>query len=211
MEDDRETINTTTTTEPVQEAEAHPLAPATEREPESHDSLEIEESEPAVEGKSDDEFGPNAKHYVRIPEPDPDRKPPPWFPKKCIPKMRFPKGLDIAFIKIKGTMTAAKQKGDRFIIVWELSDGDEKLAYGRAMGDVNRASNELAKGMVRAIDGTLVDWSGIGGAGNVDELWQDIGAKGRSQLQRLYTQLHVFDREEQEDFFENCIGLVRTG
>jgi hypothetical protein len=49
------------------------------------------------------------------------------------------------------------------------------------------------------------------GEGNPDLFWQELGAKGRDVIMRLYLRLHVIAPEEQADFFENCVGRVRTG
>lgn len=152
----------------------------------------------------------DAQHYLKLPEPRQDRRPPSWAKIPPAP-FRFPRGLDVAFVRIRAKLTAAQQKGDRILIVWPLTDADERLAYQRANGDTNRAVSELARQTIRAIDGVPVDWSGKPGAGNIDALWRELGGKGRGQMIRLYTQMHVFDRAEQEDFFENCVELVSTG
>lgn len=201
--------------------QAKQFAPAEEAIAEEHEPIlvaeeypadvEVEESEGEIAGREHD-AGSNARSFVKLPEPVDNGKPPPWFPRAKIPQgFRFPRGLDVYFIKIRGSLTSMKHKGDRFLILWELSDGDEKLAYGRCMNDLNRAPGELAKQMIRVIDGVPTNWDGMPGVANADQLWSEIGAKGRSQLQRLYSQLHVFDREEQIDFFESCIARVRTG
>jgi hypothetical protein len=152
----------------------------------------------------------DGEHYLKLPPARIDLKPPDWAKIPPAP-FRFPRGVDVAFVRVRGNITAAKQKGDRILVIWGLSDGDEKLAYGRAMGDSNRAITELAKQSVRAVDGVAADWSGTPGPGSVDLLWRELGGKGRGQLIRLYTQLHVYDAKEQADFFENCVVLVATG
>jgi hypothetical protein len=213
MEDKTEHAEIVTEAHAAEEAPAPAVATSTATVVDDRQIIVVDEDEQNEETSDEDEqVGPNARHYLKLPEPIEDRRPPEWFPKEMIPQgFRFPRGLDIAFVRIRGALTATKHKGDRFVIAWELSDGDEKLAYGRSMADANRAAGELAKQMMRVVDGAPTRWDGLGGAGNVDRFWQEIGAKGRSQMLRLYTQLHVYDRTEQADFFENCVGLVRTG
>lgn len=169
---------------------------------------EAEEVDP-----EDLDTGANASHYMLMPEPDSGNRPPDWFPKTSIPPapFKFPRGLDVVFVRLRASLTAQKGKGDRFLICWELSDGDERLAFGRGMADPQRAGVELAKQMIRSVDGSIVTWDGLPGPGNPDQLWKAIGAKGRRQILGLYTQLHVPDRMEQIDFFANCVGRVRTG
>lgn len=134
---------------------------------------------------------------------------PPWA--RLPAGMKFPRGRQVAFIKFKPEWTDAPQNGERQCIVWGLTDIDEKLAFGRAMGDPNRAMGELTKQMIRAIDGVQVDWSGGGGPGSIDAWWREIGGKCRQMLSRIYTQMNVLPPEEQKDFFENCIELRTTG
>lgn len=161
-----------------------------------------EEGKPAAEEKT---------HFLNLPAPRNDRRAPAWAADKIPQGMRFPRGIEVLFVRIRAEVTHARHKGDRILIVWGLTDADEKLALGRSMADGNRAAVEMTKQMVRAIDGAQVDWSGRPGSGNIEQLWREIGGKGRGQLTRLYTQLHVYDREEQRDFFENCVAVVPTG
>ncbi len=149
-------------------------------------------------------------HYLKLPEPRTDRRPPSWARVPPAP-FKFPKGCDVAFIRLKARWTAAQHKGDRVLIVWPNTDADDRLAYGRANGDGSRGVQELAKQMIRAVDGVPIDWSGRPGTGNPDQLWREIGPKGRTQMVRIYTQLHVLDMAGQADFFENCVELVSTG
>jgi len=149
-------------------------------------------------------------HYLKLPQPKTALAAPPWAKVPPAP-FRFPRGVEVAFVRIRGELTAARQKGDRVLIIWGLSDGDEKLAVMRSMSDSNRVITEMAKQTIRAVDGHPADWTGKPGPGNIDQVWRELGGKGRGQIVRLYTQLHVFDAAEQADFFENCVALVATG
>ena len=139
------------------------------------------------------------------------RRPPTWAK---IPKdMKFPRGIQVLFIRIRADLTMYPGRGDRQVILWALTDGDEKLAVGRSMANAARASQELAKQMIRAIDGERINWTGDPSqpGADVDQFWHQIGPKGRNLLQRLFNQLHAMNEDELVDFFENCIGVVSTG
>lgn len=125
--------------------------------------------------------------------------------------MRFPRGRQVLFVRFEAAWTDSPHKGDRQCIIWGLTDIDEKAAFGRAMSDPNRAANELAKQMVRSIDGHVTDWSGTEGPANIDLWWREIGGKCRQMLIRLYTQLHVLPDEDRKRFFESCIEVRSTG
>jgi len=127
------------------------------------------------------------------------------------PNLKFPRGRQVAFIRFKAEWTDAPHRGDRQCIVWGLTDIDEKVALGRAIGDPNRAANELAKQMIRSVDGHVVDWSGDPGPGNIDQWWREVGGKCRQMLIRIYTQLHVLSEDDRRTFFESCIELRTTG
>lgn len=193
----------------VQVADVPEPAP---KEPAGQEPLALDAGEESSLTEPDDSAGPDAPHYLPLPEPDPGNRPPKWWPSNMLPKKgyRFPRGYDVMFLRIKAEWTSAKHKGDRYLILWEHADADEKFAYSRAMGDGNRTVGELAKQMVRFVDGHEADWSGEFGPGNIDTLWREVGAKGRNMLIRMHTQLHVLDKAEMQDFFANCVGRVRT-
>lgn len=148
------------------------------------------------------------KAFAPIPDARAGGKPP-WA--KCPVGMKFPRGRQVAFLKLLPQWTDAPHKGERQCIIWGLTDIDEKLAFGRSMGDVNRAMGELTKQMIRAIDGVVVDWSGNPGVGNIDLWWREIGGKCRQILTRVYTQMNVLSEDDRKHFFESCIEVRTTG
>jgi hypothetical protein len=175
------------------------------------EEVEVDASTKAAAGVAD----VDGEHFVKLPPPRTANTAPDWA---RIPTQgtdgkpfRFPRGVEVFFVRVRSHLTAARQKGDRILIVWGLSDGDEKLAFQRSLSDSNRAITELAKQTIRAVDGNAASWDGRPGPGSVDQLWRELGGKGRGQLVRLYTQLHVYDQSEQADFFENCVASVATG
>lgn len=190
--------------EPPAEAKEEGAGIPLDLEPEE---VEVDAATKAAAGVAEVDGG---DHFVKLPQPRASLTAPDWAKVPPSP-FRFPRGVDVLFVRIRADLTSARQKGDRILIVWGLSDGDEKLAVQRSLSDSNRAITELAKQTIRAIDGHPADWSGRPGPGNVDQLWREIGGKGRGQIVRLYTQLHVYDAKEQADFFENCVALVPTG
>lgn len=140
---------------------------------------------------------------------------PPWVQ---IPKdngmgspFRFPRAAQVMFVKLRAPLTRTPQRGDRNVILWELTDLDEQAAMKRAQGDPNRIPGELAKQMIRAFDGRVPDWTGTPGAANVDQFWREIGARYRATFVRICTQMHFLSAEDQKDFFANCIAVRSTG
>lgn len=121
----------------------------------------------------------------------------------------FPKNREVAFMRFKAAWTDARDKGDRVIILWNLSANDEKLALKRSEGESVRVLGELARQMIRAYDGKAVDWSQ--GSFEMDRFWNELGAKCRQQVINFYTKTHSFTEEETMDFFTDCLSVVTTG
>ncbi len=135
--------------------------------------------------------------YFDLPPVGPVRQVPDFFPPAMIPKgIKFPQGIEAMFIKIPADFTCARHKGDRFLIIWGTSEADEALVLGRSMSDPNRATGQLAKQVVRAIDGHVADWSGLPTPGSVDQLWREIGPKGRNLLIRMMAKVNTLEQEE---------------
>jgi len=172
------------------------------------DEVPVEELQPTqAELKTKEEQAKKATQTI----PTATRRAPSWAK---IPKdMKFPKGIDVIFARIRASTTMYPGKGDRQVIIWPMTDADQKLAIGRAMGDRNRANIEITKQMIRSIDGQRINWTGDPSqpGADVDQFWHDIGPKGRNLLDRIWTQLHTMSADELFDFFENCIAAVRTG
>lgn len=187
-----------------------PVVPASDEQ-----ALEIEEEAPPAEEAKEEP--PEEKKFFDIPEAKAGGAPA-WV---RVPKgFKFPKGRQIIFVRFRAEWTDTPEYGHgmsdqpgrwRQCIIWPLSDADEKHALNRAMGDINRAPGQLAKQMVRAIDGHEADFGGSPSPGNIDRWWDQIGGRCRGQLIRLYTQLHVLGRDEQKLFFESCVAVRSTG
>jgi len=125
-----------------------------------------------------------------------------------LPKdLKIPRGKLVGFLRIRSQWTETAWKGDRIVIVWNLSDKEERLAGEKARGSGSDEAmvllGELSKQLVRSIDGERATLTAV------EQLWTDIGPKGRQILNRWYTQNHVLTEEERADFFENCVA-VRT-
>lgn len=126
------------------------------------------------------------------------------------PNLKIPPGRQVGFMRFRASWTDTPNKGDRQLILWPLSDADEKLALKRTHGDSLRTIGEMAKQMIRAVDGTNADWSsGKFSVGSVEQFWNDIGARCRQQVQSYFLKTHALDDEERADFFLNCLA-VRT-
>lgn len=98
----------------------------------------------------------------------------------------------------------------RQCIVWPLTIGDQKLAAGRAMGDQNRFSSELAVQAIRAVDGFLADRSGAPTPGNVDLWWERVGERCRRELLAQVTRMHTLTLDERRAFLEHGVAVVSS-
>lgn len=167
---------------------------------------ENEEKELAVEEMSEE-----AAEAVLAGEDPPDEEEkkaeanavPEWA---SIPKgVKMPnKGCSVAFMRIPAKWTTDPSKGDRWCCCWALGETDERLAYQRSRGDMQRSVSELAKATIRIIDGHKADWSGVASkAGAVSEFWSAIGPKGRQVIRNYYVRTHTVTDEEALDFFSN--------
>lgn len=124
----------------------------------------------------------------------------------AIPKgVKMPnKGCSVAFMRIPAKWTTDPSKGDRWCCCWMLGETDERLAYQRSRGDMQRSVSELAKATIRVIDGHKADWSGVSTKpGAVSEFWSAIGPKGRQVIRNYYVRTHTVTDEEALDFFSN--------
>lgn len=99
----------------------------------------------------------------------------------------------------------------RQCIFWALSIGDQKIALGRANGDPNRFNSELAKQMIRSVDGEIVDRSGVGTSGNLEIWWNQIGERCRSELTRACLRIHSLTAGERAVFFAHCVASRTAG
>ena len=166
-------------------------------------------------------------------DPMADQRPPPWAlvpaphgqggGKPEWPKGGgFPKGVKVYFAALPVAWMRRKEGGSeitvslggeearphlcRQVIFWELDIGDTRLAFRRAQGDVNQASEELARQMIRAVDGRPVVTGNPVHPDSIERFWQDIGPQCRSLFQRLYTTLHHLGERQLLDFFGSCLA-----
>jgi hypothetical protein len=112
--------------------------------------------------------------------------------------------------------------------VWTLSIADEKLARVDARGDALAFVPEMAKRMIRAIDGNVVDWStgavnreqavsagtgasvATGRETHVPTFWEEIGPSFRQLVINHFHKTHTLDPEQAAYFFMRCYA-VRSG
>src|SRR5208282_2795505 len=80
------------------------------------------------------------------------------------PGFKIPPGKEVSFLYFRAKWTDRPEKGDRWCMMWTLSDADEKLAIKRTRGEGGRALTELTKGTIRIVDGKRGDWTGTGDA-----------------------------------------------
>lgn len=130
--------------------------------------------------------------------------------------VRVPKGLRVIYMRFPSDWTSAPDKGVplpevgeglfRWTCAWELTDSEELLGYKRGMGDGARSLGELAKQMLRVIDGREANWGAAGGdPSSIDQWWTELGPRCRGVVKRVYDQLHVLSPVEQVSFFDSCI------
>ena len=160
----------------------------------------------AQSSEDDDAEDPTDKNIEPVFDlPPEDNSTPSWV---VIPQdLALPPGKLVGFMRFRAPLTDAPAQGERHCIVWGLTSADEKLALKRTRGEAMRTISEMAKQMIRSIDGVRTDWTGKGGTGNVDVFWDEIGARFRQQLINYYIKTHSLTTPEQADFFENCIAI----
>jgi hypothetical protein len=128
------------------------------------------------------------------------------------PGFKIPPGKVVTFLRFKAKWLENPSQGDRWCMTWPLSDADEKLASQRARGDALRGLSELTKQTIRLMDGKRADWTmtpGLDHAYDPNKFWNEIGGRCRNLIVNVYGKTHMLSREEQQDFFANCV-FVRT-
>jgi hypothetical protein len=151
-------------------------------------------------------------------------------------------GRQVAFLRFPSEWTVRPDKGviyegtdsspayqgkpHRQCILWSLSIADEKLARVDARGDSLALYPEMAKRMIRAIDGQVVDWStgavsretGVSMAtgrptgerhAHVPTFWEEIGPGPRQLIVNHFHKTHSLDLEKQAHFLLHCC-VVRS-
>lgn len=182
-----------------------------EEEGEALEVVDVVEEQPVQEEEEETEEKvkpePNPVDLMSAPR----KRPPTWA---MVPKgLKFPRGSTPMFIRFRAELTATPHKGERQAIILPLTVSEQLVAVERAKvhESETRVLFELAKQMIRSVDGHIADWTGKPGPANIDTWWKEIGPKYRGILQDLFNQLHVLKPAELKDFFENCIVPVSTG
>jgi hypothetical protein len=123
---------------------------------------------------------------------------------------RFPKHVQVMFVRFRAEWTDTPALGDRVIICWGLSPGDQRFAVKRAMGDNLRVTDELVQQTIRAIDGNVADW-GTMGMNSPAVFWNQIGVRCRNLMTKVHIQLNTLGPKETRNFLETCLAVVTTG
>ena len=126
---------------------------------------------------------------------------------------RIPPGKEVAFLYFRAKWTDRPEKGDRWCMMWTLSDADEKLAIKRTRGESGRTLSELTKGTIRLMDGKRADWTQSGDKETTvspERFWDEIGAKCRQEITNIYLKTHSLSREERADFLGNCVVIRKA-
>jgi hypothetical protein len=100
---------------------------------------------------------------------------------------------------------------DLVAIVWGLTVADERQANTRTFGNSNRLMEELTKQTIHWFGHITVDGGREGEPVNwatphkVEDFWERIGPKYRSQLTNHFLRISSLSDEERLDFLVNCI------
>ena len=124
-----------------------------------------------------------------------------------------PPGRRLVAIKFEPDITERSDLGARWCLCWSLSLKEERAATARMRNDPNRFTYEMAKGMLKLIDGRPVDWSGAvdGKHGVNPDLFMDqIGFQGREVLALTFQRLHNMNPERRLDFYGRCMVFRNT-
>jgi len=124
------------------------------------------------------------------------------------PGFEIPPGKRCGWMLFRAEWTDAPAKGDRWCMMWPLSEAEEKIAYKRSNGEATKAIAELTKASLRIVDGVKADRTGTSAPGSVGVFWAEIGTKLRQMLQNYYLKTHTLSSEEQQDFFANCFVVT---
>lgn len=118
--------------------------------------------------------------------------------------LRIPKDVEVGFF-----LVPLPDGSDMQIIMWELSVADERLARARAdaLGPGARLVEEMAKQMMRAIDGRKVDWMN---PLPIESAWERMRSKYRNLFGGYYMKMHQLDDTERTDFFANRVVARRS-
>lgn len=135
---------------------------------------------------------------------------PEWAQNAIPANVKIPKGRKVWYLRLRAAWTHAPDKGDRVIVLWTISDAEENAAAELASNmSQARFIKELAKRMIRAVDGQRANWGGSTKDGiDARAAWEEFGPKGRQQIVNLYMKTHRLTGEEGMDFLSNCVVCV---
>jgi hypothetical protein len=139
------------------------------------------------------------------PEETPDVMPA-WAVASIPQGLRVPMGRTVVVMRFRSEWTDRADKGDRTCVLWNLSVGDEKIANQRGGDNAVNVTNEQAKAMIRAVDGTIADPQP---GKNVDQFWNEIGKKCRGLVINHYVRAHSLTQAEKISFLASCC-VART-
>lgn len=191
----------------VADTKFSPVEPRTKKEP-STDDTPVDEPDRASTG--------NVAHvstYNDAGEPEEPNAIPPWvvFP----PDFKVPAGKIVYFIRLRSSWTDTPKLGDRIVIAWSITDGEEDMALSRCNGKGYRVITESTKQMIRCIDGKRAAFPGARDPKyevyDVNRFYREIGSKCRSLLETIFRQMHTLNNDELVDFFQSCMVTRSVG
>lgn len=124
------------------------------------------------------------------------------------PGFVLPPGKQIGFMYFRGEWTDTPEDGDRWCMMWPLTEAEEKAAIKKGGGEQNAIISELAKSTIRVIDGLKVDKTGVTSPANLNMFWSKLGPRCRPLIKNYYYKTHTLSKEDQQDFFANCFVVM---
>jgi len=112
-------------------------------------------------------------------------------------------GVQVAYVRMLSHLTGRPTLGDRQCMLVPLGVKEEGFAYKRVQaGSASAAVSELARWMIRVIDGKVPNWRK---PHPLDKFWDEIGPRYRRMIESWYVKTHVLAGDARADFLANCL------
>jgi hypothetical protein len=135
----------------------------------------------------------------------------PEWARDAIPSdLKIPDGKQVFVLRFFADWCDVPKEGDHTVVIWNLTEADEKLAVKRVT-DGKRVLDEMAKQMIRAIDGRRVDWRTAGAKNNPMAFYARVGGKARQALKVFYAKRHTLNSVETTVFLAACVVAATPG
>lgn len=127
----------------------------------------------------------------------------------------IPDGATFCCMRFEARLTYRPKLGDRQCLLMPLTVKDELLAYKRIASLGTQSSqavvSELAKQMIKLIDGKKPEWVRRAARNYPDVFWNDIGGDYRRMIESWYVKTHVLAGEDRARFLADCMAVRTKG